>query len=443
MGWQPPARPDWVRAINAGEIAPIAEEAALPLERDGLVREAAARQGCAARTTDEIDRQFGHVEYPAEDALDRLDHILRALADEARLNPIGRLLTRRFLLRLLEVRLQLMSYLRADPGVVEESIERPLFVAGAPRTGTTILHTLLAADPQHRVPLGWELLRPVPPPAPDDACSAGSGTPTVSEDPRIALADRELVRPQTVVSGLLSIHEYGGRNPKECLSAMSFAFQSEEFTARYEVPSYASWLEASDMRPAYEMHRLVLRVLQRRTPGTRWVLKSPVHLHALPTLFEVYPDARVALTHRDPLTLLASLTSLIANLRWAHSDHVDVEAIAAAHLRRYQASFEQLVAWCDAGQIPETQLHHSLFADFQSRPIDTVRHLYDRFGIELSAAAERGMRSALAANPAERHGSHRYDRDALGADPGFLRKRFEPYQRRFGIPSDRRGTGES
>ncbi len=431
----PSERPEWVRAINAGEVAPIAEEASLPLTLDFLVAEAAARQGRLSGKTHPsagaLQSPFDHPDFPADPAFEALERFLVAVEEEARLTPIGRWMTRRFLLRLLEVRLQIIAYLAKDPGVQEERIEKPLFVAGAPRTGTTILHTLLAADRRHRVPEGWELLRPVPPPSPDPEGFAS--------DPRIALADRELVRPQTVVTGLLSIHEYGGRKPKECLSAMSFAFQSEEFSARYSVPSFESWLGASDMGPAYRMHRLVLQILQRRwgrDACPAWVLKSPVHLHDLPTLFETYPDARVAVTHRDPLTLLASLTSLIANLRWAHSDSVDAQSIAESHLRRYRKTFERLVDWTEGGVLPADQIHHSHFADFQNSPIGTVRGLYERFGMEWSKDAETSMRATLEANPSDRHGEHIYSRDDLAGDPATLRGNFDRYQSRFDVPSD-------
>ena len=435
MSWQPPERPDWVRAINAGEVAPIAEEAALPLTLESLVTEAAARQGHGAIGADpsapastRVYDAFDHPDFPAAPAFERLARFLEALEEEARLNVMGRFLTRRFLLRLLEVRLHLMRYLASDPGVQDERIDAPIFVAGAPRTGTTILHTLLAADPRHRVPLGWELLRPVPPPSPDPQAFAA--------DPRIALADRELIAPQTVVSGLLSIHEYGGRKPKECLSAMSFAFQSEEFTARYGVPTFERFLESRDASAAYRMHRLVLQVLQRRRPGTRWVLKSPVHLHELPTLFDTYPDARVAITHRDPLTLLASLTSLIANLRFAHSDHVDPVAIASAHVRRYRKTFDQLVDRVDSGRLPADQIHHGHFADFRSHPIETVQALYERFDLAWDPSSEAAMRTALSKNPADRHGEHLYSQADLGADPLRLRRDFARYQERFEVPVD-------
>src|SRR5690606_2359458 len=173
--WQPPPRPEWVEAVNSGLIVPMTEEASRPLSRDDLLGEARARLGLdVAGSGQALVADFG-----SEDFLEPLDVLLPALEEEARLTVIGRWLTRRFLLRLLEVRLQLVAYARADPGVLDEEIAEPWFVTGAPRTGTTILHSLLAQDERHRVPVGWELLRPVPPPDPGNAVG----------DPRIPLAD--------------------------------------------------------------------------------------------------------------------------------------------------------------------------------------------------------------------------------------------------------------
>jgi hypothetical protein len=422
VSWTPPERPEWVAAINRGEILSIAEEAALPLSRDALLGEACARQGVVPSAD---SAAYHHRDFAVEAFVENLDRLTLALEEEAALTIIGRVLTRRFLLRILEVRIQIMRYLADDPGVQDERIASPLFVAGAPRTGTTILHALLAADPRHRVPEGWELLRPVPPPDPDPGRFAS--------DPRIALADRELVRPQAVVSGLRQIHSYGGRKPKECLSAMSFALQSEEFTARYHVPSYATWLEKSDMTPAYDLHRLVLRILQRRCPGTAWVLKSPVHLHSLSTLFETYPDARVAITHRDPLVLLGSLTSLIATLRFAHSDRVDVDAIAHSHHERYRTCFDALVDATKEKRWPSNQLHHSLFEDFQRDPMAVLEGLYERFGITSTEAIRESQRRTLDRQPRDEHGAHHYALHELDSCDD-ARSAFRRYQSCFEVP---------
>jgi hypothetical protein len=424
MSWQPPPRPAWVASINAGENPLIEAEASLPFERDALLETARARLGVADRGL----ADFGCKGFELEPFLEGLDVLLPALEEEAALTHIGRYLMRRFLLRILEVRLQILAYLRADPGVRDEEITAPLVVAGAPRTGTTILFDLLAADPAHRAPLGWELLRPVPPPGPDAARRAC--------DARVELAEQELVLPQTVVSGLRQAHVYGALRPKECLSAMSFAMRSEEFSARCRVPSYAAWLARCDLAPAYQMHRLVLQILQRGCPRTRWVLKSPVHLHSLPALFATYPDARVAVTHRDPLVMLASLTSLIANLRWAHSDAVDYAELGREHAERYEVSLDRLASWCRDGTLPPAQLHHSHFADFRTDALAVVEGLYARFGLPIDGSLRAHLRATLAAPHDTEPGGHRYDFESLGLDRAHWRAAFGNYQTAFAVPSE-------
>ncbi|MEZ4280810.1 MAG: sulfotransferase [Myxococcota bacterium] len=422
MSWSPPPRPDWVAAINAGQILPIHAIARLPLSRDALLAEARARLGLG----DGGAGDFGHPLFPADEMIEALDRVLVAIEGEAALHEMGRFMTRRFLLRLLEVRLQLMALLRADPGIVDEPIEAPIFVAGAPRTGTTLLHALLAADPERRAPLGWELLRPVPPPDPDPERRAG--------DPRIELVDRELTLPQTVVSGLLAIHVYGARQPKECLSAMSFSFRSEEFTTRYHVPSYEAWLFGeADLRPAYAMHRLVLQVLQRRMGPARWTLKSPVHLHSLAALEETYPDARIAITHRDPATMLASLTSLVAHLRWAHGDVVDAEALARGHVERYVQTLLRVANEADAGTPRARRRVHLRYADLIADPAARVGELYASLGLAVSPAFAAVLGAEAKRRGAREHGDHAYDLEALGLDRADLARRFAAYRARFGL----------
>ena len=424
MTWQPPPRPDWVRAVNDGLILPIAEVAELPFTRDSLLGEARATFGL----TDGGLTDGGMTDFGSDDFLEPLDVLLPALEDEAELTVIGRWMTRRFLLRFLEVRLQLVAYVRDYPGVVDEEITEPLFVTGAPRTGTTILHALLAQDPDSRVPEGWELLRPVPPPSPDPTEYAA--------DARIPLADRELRLPGQVAGELDAIHVYRGRMHKECLSAMSFAFRSEEFTARYHVPSYVEWYERCDMRPAYEAHKLVLQILQRRSRAVHWVLKSPVHLSALPTLFAVYPDARLAITHRDPLTVLASLTSLVATLRWAHSDQVDFAELGQYHERMWSGTLDDLVTASTDGSLDRAHVHHVHYADFMQDQIGTVGALYTAHGRALAPTTAHAMRDYLAARPKDKHGAHEYSFADLGLDPTVERERFARYQHHFSIPEE-------
>lgn len=420
MTWVPPARPAWVDAVNSGQIPPITDSARPPYDVDRLMAEARVRQGVPAPRSNDPGAfsDFG------DDAfLEPFNIAVRALEDEAELTLLGRWMTRRYLVRLLEVRLQLAAYVASDPGVLDEQIVEPLFVVGAPRTGTTILHNLIAQDGRHRAPEGWELLRPVPPPLRDG----------FDRDARIDLADEELQLPQKVSSGLIAIHEYSGRMYKECLSSMSIAFRSEEFISRYHTPTYAQWLRNCDMRAAYETHKLVLQVLQRRMPTHRWVLKSPVHLHSLPTLLQVYPDARLAVTHRDPLTIMSSVTSLIATLRWAFSDRIDVEGLARYHADLYHGDLDRLVDATRSGALPTERVHHSQYTDFLADPLATVTALYQKFGWDLSQETIARMGAYVADHPQNRHGVHAYDFAGLGLDASTERERFSRYTQFFGV----------
>jgi len=412
MTWEPGARAEWVGLVNAGAIAPITEEACQRFDRDQLMSEARARAGVGGKGA----AGFGDYSF-----IEPFDVLVAALEEEADLTIVGRWMARRFLLRLLQVRLQMVEYVNAEPGVRDEAIVEPLFVCGLPRTGTTLLHAVLARDTARRAPRGWELLYPLPPP--------------VAEDERVALADAELRMLASVVPAMDVIHEYGARLPKECLSAHSFEFRSEEFTARYHVPSYAQWLEGCDMTPAYRCHRLVLQMLQRRTGPARWVLKSPVHLHSLPIVRRVYPDARVVVTHRDPLTVLGSATSLVANLRWVHSDRVDYAAIASELAARYRASLDRLVD-LDAELRGTNVLHHVRYADVVRDLVGEMRSVYEDFRLPMTDAVNAAMRDEQAARPQHRHGVHEYAFDDTGLDRADVRKGFARYCEYFGVAAD-------
>jgi hypothetical protein len=409
-------RPEWVEAVNRGEIWPMTDVATVPFTRDRVAGEAASRLGVQPA---EVLRRLG------DDVLEALEVLLPALEDEARMTILGRWITHRFLGRLVEQRLALDAYVAADPGVLDEQIVEPWFVIGAPRTGTTILYGLLSQDPAHRVPEGWELLRPAPPPALSDDIEA-----------RLALADVELRTPQVVSSGLVAIHEYSGRMPKECLSAMSLAFRSEEFVARYDIPSYEQWLHSTDMRPAYEIHRRVLQVLQRGAHPKRWVLKTPVHLQNLPVLLDVYPDARLSSTHRDPLSIIPSVSSLIAQMRSAHSDHVDADAIGRYHVELYATTLDNFVDQVDSGVLDPARLTNSRHKDFLVDSMAVARELYAHFGWEITGDTAERMEVYLRDHEEGRAGGHAYDLASFGLDATELRSRFARYAERFGVASN-------
>jgi hypothetical protein len=414
-----------VRDVNAGDVLPIAHDATRPLTRDALLDEARAMLGVDGRALDGFVPDGFAARGVGDAFVEPLDVLCDALETEAELTVLGRWTTRRFLLRILEVRAHVVAYLARDPGVVDEEIDA-VFITGAPRTGTTVLHALLALQPGVRVPEGWELLRPVPPP--DPAC--------FPDPARVALADEELRRPALVVSGLDAIHAYSGRMPKECVSAMSFALRSEEFTARYHVPSYAAWLGSCDMRPAYGWHRLVLQILQRRFRGSHWVLKSPVHLHSLPVLHDRYPAAPIVFTHRDPLAVLASVTSLVATMRSACSDAVDFADIGRYHVDLYARSLDRLVDLDRAHDPALGRARHMHYAAFMADPVETTAAVAAALGRPVDGATADAMRAYLSAHPQGAHGVHRYSFDDLGLDRAATRARFARYQEHYAVPDE-------
>ena len=266
----------------------------------------------------------------------------------------------------------------------------------------------------------------MPPPHPDPDIR--------SADPRIALAGAELVMPQTVASGMLAIHEYSGRMFKECLSAMSFEFRSEEMVSRTDVPTYQAWYDTADLRPAYRTYRQVLQILQRRIPTRRWVLKSPAHLQGLPALMEVFHDARFVITHRDPTAILPSVTSLIATMRWAHSERVDFAAIGRYHLDLYARSLDNLIDLIDSGRLPADRTAQVPHRQVSAEKLAAVRSVYEQLGMELSADAEAAMAAYVDATPPGKHGEHRYEFEDLGLTRAEVRARFARYIDRFDIP---------
>ena len=364
--------------------------------------------------------QFVANQFADDDFAEPLSIFCEALETTGQLTPLGRWATQRYLRRLLDVRLELEAYEAAHLELNDEAIVEPIFVIGPPRSGTTVLHRHLRAVAGHRVARGWEFTRPLPPPDPK----------TYDHDPRILETADELEFPQAVATGLRSIHTYSAQMPKECLSAMSFAARSEEFISRYNVPAYVEWLQACDMAPAYAMHRRILRVLQQRMPSARWVLKSPVHLQAVPTLVATYPDASFIVTHREPAEFLASVSSLVATLRCAFSTSVDAVAIGHYHQDLYQRSLNALVDHVDQKVLPTERTIHVAFKDLVADTSTAVGTVCASLGID--AAASQASTSIVAKEVREdAAGAHKYQPADFGLNSADMTRSFERYRTRF------------
>jgi len=353
---------------------------------------------------------------------------LQAIEREARPTLLGRWLARVDVAMLLDARLRIRELEKRAPHIFTRPVLQPVFVTGAPRSGTSLLHRLLGADPANRIPLIWEALRPCPPPERE----------TYDHDPRIGEIDRLMHLWVSLAPGYQTIHELGARVPSECGMLMNGSGLSDQLAIAFHAPSYEQLVfgPGADLRAAYRWHRKVLQVLQWRMPG-RWVLKAPSHLHFLDTLLDVYPDARFVQTHRDPLKVLPSVASLLLAQLSMRSDHVDVAALRLGLTGEGLAgALQRASALRDSGRLQPGRVADVRYAALLHEPLAAVQAVYEHFGWPLTADAKSRIRAATVANPKGAHGEHRYAFEQLPLDRVAERRRFAAYQARYGVPSE-------
>ena len=411
MSWTPPPREPWVAHLNAlGRNLGDDGRSLVPLDEAAVLAAATA----ATSLDDFGDGWFR----PA------LAKLLGALESEARLTLLGRLFARSEIQRVLQNRLRAEHWIREHPDVLRERIEAPIFVTGLGRSGTTLLHELLMQDPANRVPLLWETFFSVPPPEPASWLS----------DPRAAAADLEITLMDAAVPAMTGMHENAGDLPTECIFLFAHQLATDMFTGEFAIPSYTLWLHTQDPAPLYAYHRRLLQLLQSRHRGERWVLKAPSHLGMLPALFRAYPDARVVITHRDPLRVIGSLCNLMAALHWMRSDHVDYDAIVRAMSFGFPFLCERVMKQREAGELPADRITDVLYRDLVREPIATVASLYRGWGRTLSAEAEARMRAFLDHRRHAKRGAHEYAFETTGLDRDAERKKYAAYLERYGVP---------
>lgn len=408
-GWTPPAPPEWLVRLDAHGEAVGGAEALVSLDPDGLL--ATARAGT------------GLDDFGGDTWRSHYDILVGSLQDEADLTLAGRLVARTELLRSLRQRLLLADLWRRDPSILDEPIDAPVVVVGTGRSGTSILHELLALDPSSRAPLTWELLHP---------------GEVLGERARVARLAGGRVHAfwsdlQPVYE---TMHHNSGDEPNECIFATMLEFLSDQWGGTYEVPTYSAHLARADHRDAYRYHRKVLQTLQRHRRADRWVLKAPSHLAQLRTLFAVYPDARVVQIHRDPLKSVPSTISLMGTLRSMHCRRVDVDALAPLVSLGYGLMLDDTMDARARGELPDAQFVDVRYADLVTAPVPTLRRVYRELGLPWPATYGRAVDDHLAARPKGARGAHEYSLEALGLDPAAERARFRRYQERYRVPDE-------
>lgn len=402
------------RALNLGGWAMREAGVSGPsLDADGLLDAARRRTGLS---------EFGDPRFEEPFRL-----LQKSLEEEAGLSLLGRIAARQDLVRILSNRLRMEADCRRHPEIRQAPVRRPIFITGMPRTGTTLLHGLLAQDPVCRSPLGWETMYPSPPPQ----------RSRYQADRRIEIAQRQMRWLYRIIPEFRKIHPVGARLPQECLVVTAPSFYSFQFQTTHRVPTYQTWLEGQDLRPSYEGHKQFLQHLQWKCAGDWWVLKAPAHVFGLDALFSTYPDALVVMTHRAPLPVVASLASLTAVLRSAFSDSVDPIRVGPEMSERWFRGLMKALADRDSGRAPAGQVMDVDYRSLVDDPIAVVRSIYDRFDLPFTDAAETRMRAFLAEHRKDKHGRHEYTLEQFGLVAQEETRRYREYAQRFGLDGRR------
>jgi Sulfotransferase family len=348
-----------------------------------------------------------------------LERTVEALNTEAELSEMGRVIQHATISNALIQRLKIEDTYAQHPEIDDEVVEGPVFVIGLPRTGTTALSQLVAADPQFRLLRLWESQAPTPPPE----------AATQHSDPRIAAAQAGLEMLNEMFPLMKTLYNSEATAATECQDLMGMSFRTFHFDGAVRVPSYLAWLMTCDMRETYTFHRRVLKLLQWHCPPVLWHLKTPVHMFALDALVEAYPNAKFMWSHRDPARVMGSVCSLIQYVRSWSSDRDDPEELGA----------EQLDSWSEATRramdfrkrVGDDRFADIAFADLQIDPVRTLEASYESLGLTFNDDTARSVeRWAREHRPGSR-GAHEYDLAAYGLTAQGVRERFAEYLRTY------------
>jgi hypothetical protein len=381
------------------------------LQSEALCEEAKRRTGL---------RDFG--DPPIEPALSIL---VNSLELEADLHPLGRFLVWAHLRELLQTRLRLtQAWSRRSEALEVSQIQRPVFITGMPRSGSTFLHELLAEDSQNRVPRVWEVMFPIP----------GHNSTRSRVEPRVHKAEACLWWFRMLAPRANSVYPIRACTPHECVAIHSYTLLSEEFAMICRIPAYEAFLREANFVPAYAWQKRFLQYLQLSCPTRQWILKSPDHVHTLEHLLTVFPDAVVIQTHRNPLEVLRSSMQLTEVLEGTFARAGDRPQTRIREARSLAEHMEDITSFREAHpELNERFIdvkYHELVAD----PLAVVRQIYHHIDKQLTKMAAERMQRLVSRRSRYKGRRGDWKPGDFELDGTLDRHRLEAYCSRFGIP---------
>jgi len=387
--------PEYTDAALAG--MQMIEQVPFDLSVDGVI--AAARE--------QLEQEGGATLFEDEDWTDRLRFYLECVEADANYTTMGRFTTFNSLVRFLVQRSRLEALYAEHPEIDEFEIERPLIIAGLPRSGTTHLLNLIGADPRLRALRRWESQEPIP------SAAARAGR---APDDRVANSQAVLDQMDLVMPLMTNMYDVPNDGIHEEVDLQHMCLSSLLMAAGQPVTAWMDAYFAEDQRPHYAFLKRALKALQFLEAKERWVLKSPQHLGWLPALVDTFPDATFVCTHRDPVSVFTSwITMTVYAARMSRKPIVLDEIIP--HAQKLQKYLLDGVVR-DRRVLPEARTEHVYFHEFMADDIGTLERIYDRAGLGMSDEARAAIDHYIETHPRGRHGKVVYD---LEGDFGITR----------------------
>jgi hypothetical protein len=354
---------------------------------------------------------------------ERLEIVCTALHTDVSLSAAGRAAAFVQLSELLRNRLMVNDVLQRHPEIDELEVRAPIIICGLPRTGTTHLHNLISADPAMRSLPYWESCEPVlrghERPGPDDT------------DPRWARTEAALGVVNTAMPYFKRMHEMTPDEVHEEINLLAMDISSMFFETMAPMPTWRDYYRSTDQTPAYQYLKRVLKVLQFLRGGARWVLKSPQHLEQFGPLATVFPDATFVVTHRDPVSVTASLTTMMTYLARLNLEPVDPRVVGGYWADRLETMLRACVR--DRELLPADRSIDVHFTEFMADDVAMVERIYAIAGQPFTERVRSAMDAFMQTHPRGRHGGVVYDLSQFGLDAGERRQALQFYVDRFGI----------
>ncbi|MDK2757189.1 MAG: sulfotransferase [Blastomonas fulva] len=318
----------------------------------------------------------GLSDFGAMDFVERLDLWCQCVKDDAFLSPVSHAALWMMFVRYASDRLRVEDICKRHPEILDIEIDRPIIVAGPPRSGTTHLLGLLSADIRLRSLPWWEAIAPVP-------TEADAPNPA-DANPRRSRADAGWQQQDAMMPLFKYMHEFSPDHISEDIELQALDFSSYLIEWMVLAPRWRDFYLSHDQTGTYAYLKKGLQVLTFLKGPNRWVIKCPQHMEQLPVLQKTFPDATYVITHRDPVGSIRSTLSM-----WLYAARIlrtktDPQEPKAYWIDRYKTLLSRCVR--DHDCLPPAQTIDVYFHEWIKNPDAILHEIYRKAGITLDDA---------------------------------------------------------